>query len=247
VDETAPASAPGEAATSVPPEAASAKSARVHHVAGWKVVVLWGLSVLIRVWARTLRIEANRAEVSAIAHAGGPLVFAFWHNRLFFTTPLLRLFRTDRPVVGLVSASRDGAVFAKFVDFLGVRTVRGSSSRFAREAVHSLITELHAGYHVVVTPDGPRGPMYDMKPGILLAARRGRAAIVLVGVECRQCWTLRSWDRFKIPWPGAKMIVRCARLEPADLGHGHEALARLRAQLIELNGDVIPDTTSGPA
>jgi lysophospholipid acyltransferase (LPLAT)-like uncharacterized protein len=228
---------PAPAAEATPAETAARPAKKVHHVAGWKVVVLWLLGLLLRAWGRTLRVHLDRAELAREARYDAPMVFVFWHNRLFFTSRLLRLFRRDRPVVGLVSASRDGAVFAKFVSFLGVRTVRGSSSRFGREAVHQLIHQLQSGFDVVVTPDGPRGPMYDMKPGALLAARRASAPIVLVGIECRRCWTMRSWDRFKIPWPFARMIVRCQRVEVASLGDNDEALATLRSRLIALNGD----------
>jgi hypothetical protein len=200
---------------------------------------------MLRAWGRTLRVVVDRAQLDTAARSGEPVVFVFWHNRLFFTARLLRLFRPDRPVVGLVSASRDGAVFSKFVAFLGVRTIRGSSSRLGREAVHSLINELRAGYDVVVTPDGPRGPMYDMKPGAFLAARRARTPIVLVGIECRSCWMLRSWDRFRIPWPFARMIIRCERIEVATLDALAEPLAFLRARLVALNGDMVPESSSG--
>jgi hypothetical protein len=213
--------------------------AKVHHLSGLKVAVLWLLGMFLRAWVRTLRMQVDRQQVTAVARDDAPAVFVLWHNRLFFTTRLLRLFRSDRPVAGLISASRDGAVFAKFVSFLGVRPIRGSSSRFGREAVHSLINELRAGYDVVVTPDGPRGPMYDMKPGALLAARRARAPIVLVGVECRRCWTLRSWDRFRIPWPFARMIVTCERIELATLETHAEPLVLLRERLVALNGDAV--------
>lgn len=200
--------------------------------------MLWVLGMFLRAWSRTLRIKIDHAQFATAARGGEPVVFAFWHNRLFFTVRLLRLFRPRQTVVGLVSASRDGAVFAKFVSFLGVRTVRGSSSRFGREAVHRLINELRDGYDVVVTPDGPRGPMYDLKPGVLLAARRAHAPIVLVGVECQACFTLRSWDRFKIPWPGAQLVVRCERIDAAALQEDSaNVLAQLRTRLIELNGD----------
>lgn len=227
--ETVPADSPPES----PPAAKT-----VHHVSGWKVAVLWLLGMFLRGWVRTLRLKVDRAQLATAARSGEPVVFALWHNRLFFTARLLRLFRPDKPVVGLVSASRDGAVFAKFVSFLGVRTVRGSSSRFGREAVHSLINELRDGYDVVVTPDGPRGPKYEMKPGALLAARRAHTPIVLVGVECHACGTLRSWDRFQIPWPGARVIVRCERIETETLNEDSaEVLARLRARMMVLNGD----------
>ncbi len=193
--------------------------------------------MLLRVWGRTLRLRCDEVELAHATRRGTPVVFVLWHNRLFFVRRLQRLFCKNRPLTALVSASRDGAPLAKFLSFIGMRSVRGSSSRFGREAVHGLIQELHAGYDVAVTPDGPRGPMYEMKAGALLAARRANAPIVLIGVECRPCLRLRSWDRFRVPLPGARMFVRCERIEPDQLGHGNEALARLRARLIALNGE----------
>lgn len=209
-------------------------------MSGAKVAVLWLLGLVLRAWGRTLRVHCDRAQLETAARAAGPVVFVFWHNRLFFATRLLRLLRPNRRVTGLVSASRDGAALAKFLSFLGVRTVRGSSSRFGREAVHRLVSELQAGYDVVVTPDGPRGPMYDMKPGALLAARRAGVPVVLIGVRCRATLKLRSWDGFRIPLPGARVDVHCERIEPSELGHGSEALAGLRQRLLALNGDTGP-------
>lgn len=238
MDETPP--APVASAADKNPLVPGPVKKKVYHVSGWKVAVLWFLGLLLRTWGRTLRLKIDPAQLATAVRPGPPMVFALWHNRLFFTPRMLQLFRRDRPVVGLVSASRDGAVFAKFASFLGVRTVRGSSSRLGREAVHSLIQALREGDDVVVTPDGPRGPMYDMKPGILLAARRANAPIVLVGIECPSCWMLRSWDRFRIPRPFARMTVRCERIELTTLDEQTDALAFLRARLVALNGDAEP-------
>lgn len=210
----------------------------MHHVSGWKTAALWLLGLVLRGWGRTLRVRVDAAQLAAAARGNEPVAFVFWHNRLFFATRLLRLSRPGRTIVGLVSASRDGAVLAKFLSFLGVRTVRGSSSRYGREAVHQLVEALKSGYDIVVTPDGPRGPVYNMKPGAVLAARRANTALVLVGIECRACFALRSWDRFLIPLPGARVLVRCERIEPADLaGESAATLAQLRARLLALNGE----------
>ena len=235
-----------------PPPAGTARADRsrrrtIHHVTGLKAAGLWLLSLGLRAWGATLRMRMDHGPAAAAARGHAPVVVVFWHNRLFFAPRLLRLLRPNRSVVALVSASRDGALFARFVSFLGVKAVRGSSSRLGREAVHGLVQALQAGQHVAVTPDGPRGPCYEMKPGALLAARRAGSPLLLVGIQCTQCWSLRTWDRFRIPWPFARVTVRCACVEPRQLGREDDALPALRAQLLALNDETAGHGTTHSA
>jgi lysophospholipid acyltransferase (LPLAT)-like uncharacterized protein len=90
--------------------------------------------------------------------------------------------------------------------------VRGSSSRLGREAAKALVDVMRAGDDVGITPDGPRGPVYEMKPGALIVARRAQAAVVLVGMDFESSWRLPSWDGFHLsrsPSPAST----CARFE----------------------------------
>ena len=70
---------------------------------------------------------------------------------------------------------------ARFSPLAGVGTVRGSSSRLGREAATTLVETLRAGHDIGLTPDGPRGPRYELKPGGLIVARRTRAPLLLIG------------------------------------------------------------------
>ncbi|RME68098.1 MAG: hypothetical protein D6781_11760, partial [Verrucomicrobia bacterium] len=89
-----------------------------------------------------------------------------------------------------------------------------------------------------ITPDGPRGPIYDLKAGALLAARRTGSAILLMGIEYRKAWRLKSWDRFCIPVPFSRARVRFELVSPEQLDAHREDLARwLRGRLMELNGE----------
>jgi lysophospholipid acyltransferase (LPLAT)-like uncharacterized protein len=111
--------------------------------------------------------------------------------------------------------------------------VRGSSTRGAARALLGAVRELQEGYAVAFTPDGPRGPRREMKPGVVAAAQRGGAAIVPLHAEATRSWRLHSWDRFMIPKPGARVVVRYGRpFEVADGDSGlvaglHEAEDRL--------------------
>jgi lysophospholipid acyltransferase (LPLAT)-like uncharacterized protein len=220
------------------PVTSSATKLDAHVVRGWRRAVLWPLALLVRAWARTLRFEISTEDTQLLARADRPLVFMLWHNRLFVAAEIYRRFLHGRTVYGLVSKSRDGAWLAAFFSLMGLRVVRGSSSRGGREAVTALVDVLRAGHAVGITPDGPRGPCYDFKTGGLMVARRAGARVVLMGMEFSSARRLRSWDGFYVPKPFSRVHVRCV-VVPDDALNGPESSASvLRAQLIALSPDL---------
>jgi lysophospholipid acyltransferase (LPLAT)-like uncharacterized protein len=83
-----------------------------------------------------------------------------------------------------------------------------------------------------------------MKPGALLAARRVRAPLILVGVRYANAWKLNSWDQFRIPKPFSKVEIITHRLEPDELPSGNEGVAQLQRRLLDLCGETAVDTDS---
>lgn len=218
----------------------SPKYAAPHRIAGWRRAVLWPLGLLARLWGATLRFEIDPAERRTFEMRDEPVAFVLWHNRLFLVAEFHRRYRGGRPVYGLVSASRDGAWLAAFFSLVGMRSVRGSSSQMGREAATALVAALRAGHDVGITPDGPRGPCYDFKPGALIVARHTGAPMLLLGGEFSSAWRLGSWDGFYLPMPFSRVRVRCLRAV-AKAGDDREATAReLAARLAELNPDREP-------
>ena len=166
-----------------------------------------------------------------------PVTMMLWHNRLFFVPWLARVVWQGRPVSALVSASRDGASLARFFSFMGLRTVRGSSSRFGREALRELIAVQREGNDIAITPDGPRGPVYELKAGAVLAARRTRSPLLLFGVEFRSAWRVRSWDRFFIPKPFSRVVLRHELIDPQALAGGVAGVLHVRERMLVLSGE----------
>ena len=191
----------------------------INEVRGWKRAVLWLLAASLRGWGRTLRFEADAATHERLAYSEAPAALVIWHNRLFVSAEYFRRYRTRRSVYALVSASKDGAWLAAFYRMIGLIPVRGSSSNFGREAGKALIEVMRAGHDIGITPDGPRGPMYVVEPGVLVVTRRNNAPMVLVGVEFTRAWRLKSWDRFYLPWPFSRVKLRCTVL-PAKNADG---------------------------
>ena len=143
----------------------------INVVSGWRRLALWLAAALLRVWCRTLRFEADAATHQRLANADEPAAIVVWHNRLFISAEYFSRYRTRRKVYALVSASKDGALIAEFYRMVGLIPLRGSSSNFARESGKALIEVMRAGHDIGITPDGPRGPMYEIKPGVLQASR----------------------------------------------------------------------------
>jgi lysophospholipid acyltransferase (LPLAT)-like uncharacterized protein len=224
---------------SSPPPTATAASAPdiAHEISGWRRVLLWPLGMLVRLWGMSLRFETSESDLRAYTKKDVPVAMVLWHNRLFLSAEIVRRFRGGRPAYALVSASQDGAWLTAFFSLAGVRTVRGSSSRLGREAATALVETLRAGHDIGVTPDGPRGPCYDVKPGAIIVARRTRAPMLLIGGEFSSAWRLRSWDRFYLPKPFSRVRMRCEVVMADELADRDAAIIRLRERLLALNPD----------
>jgi lysophospholipid acyltransferase (LPLAT)-like uncharacterized protein len=97
------------------------------------------------------------------------------------------------------------------VQRFGYDVVRGSSSRLGATAILQLTQVLASGRDVVITPDGPLGPVYELGPGIVFLAQRSGAAVVPMNLEYSHCWRLGTWDRFIVPRPFAKVRVLISR------------------------------------
>jgi lysophospholipid acyltransferase (LPLAT)-like uncharacterized protein len=162
---------------------------------------------LLQLWGRTLRYEmADHAGVMGISLTEN-YIAALWHNRLLVFPLVLRRFFPQRQGAALISASRDGDLLTDAVQRFGYNVVRGSSSRLGASAILQLEEVLASGSDVVITPDGPRGPAYELGPGIIFLAQKTGAPVVPVNMEYSSCWRLNSWDRFIVPRPFAKVRV----------------------------------------
>ncbi len=193
---------------------------------------------LLRIWSRTIRFEVeDRGNVRALL-PNEHLIAALWHNRLLLFPSVLRKFFPERRGAALISPSRDGALLADLVGRFGYETVRGSSSRKGSTAVRQLADVIAAGGDVVITPDGPRGPAYELGPGIVLLAQKTGTAVVPVNMEYSSCWRLRSWDRFILPKPFSKVRVILGMPlhipETADDSSFEQERVRLQNAMMEL-------------
>ncbi len=141
-----------------------------------------------------------------IFHNRGGKIAVTWHNRLLFFAVVWPP-ETRRHTMAVVSASRDGQYIADFISMLGIKSLRGSSSRHGARVQKEAIDAARAHFNVAVTPDGPRGPRYVMKNGPIHLASTAGVPVCPISVNASKCWSLKSWDGFQIPKPGAKLTL----------------------------------------
>lgn len=164
---------------------------------GW--LIAWTLWLLAGTWR--VRVE-DPARLRAWME-GEPVLVAFWHNRLLPMPVLWRRFiPPGRPGgMALSSASGDGELIAQVINRFGIGSIRGSATRRGARALREMKRRLDDGHDIGITPDGSRGPRYEIKPGLVLLAQWTGRAVLPVSFEFSAAWRLKSWDRFFIPKP----------------------------------------------
>ena len=140
-------------------------------------------------------------EAKALEEGTNGFIYAIWHNQQLF---LLYPYRKQK-VAALISQSSDGEYIARCLPKFGMLAVRGSSTRGGAKALIKLLQATREGYRPLLTPDGPRGPIYTVQPGILFLARKTGFPILPVGCALSHKIKVGSWDRMRVPLPFGKV------------------------------------------
>ena len=162
---------------------------------------------IIHVWFSTCRIQVEGINLQRRFLEGNEKTVAgTWHRCAIF---LVWYFRKSRPLV-LFSRSRDGELIAGVAQKLGAVPVRGSTSRGGREALREMLKFMAqpGRRHAATVLDGPRGPRFNAKPGMLFLAKHAGVPLVPLMFSAHPALTLRSaWDRTIIPLPFSRVLV----------------------------------------
>jgi lysophospholipid acyltransferase (LPLAT)-like uncharacterized protein len=169
------------------------------------------LTLFIRFLAATIRFRIDDRSGHFQGKSSGKIIIAFWHNRLalcgiLYQRYIIKFF-PERRIAGLVSASRDGGLLAQILANFGIVPIRGSSSRRGGQALIEMTTCAERGYDLGLTPDGPRGPRYEVQDGAIVTSQL--TGLPIVPMTYRLSWKIRinSWDGFLIPLPFARCDI----------------------------------------
>lgn len=151
---------------------------------------------LLNLLSKTWRLKSNGMHPTT-----QPAIISFWHGKML---PVWKFFEGANPF-GVVSLSRDGEILSQLLGKWGFTLIRGSSSKNSKETLEE-ITNAAVNHFVLITPDGPRGPIRKFKPGAAVAAMRAGAPLYFCAPSIRRKKTLsKSWDKFEIPLPFSRI------------------------------------------
>ena len=192
--------------------------------------IYWLPARLLQLMCHTLyRIRIEDPE--NLRFTTGGFIGLAWHNRLLFFPAIIPAVARKR-TAAVVSASRDGQYIADLISMYGIRSIRGSSSRRGTNALlESVRLMKDEGLNVVFTPDGPRGPRYQMKPGPVMLASLTGAAVCPLSINASRYWSVKSWDGFQIPKPGATLTLVFGKLIHIPAGIEGEELEKWRLEV----------------
>ena len=176
------------------------RSRRLTKAAAWLIVAVMRLLF----WTCRKSHYAVDPETNAYEEPGEARhLFCIWHDQI------IAVLFSGRPSrsAGLVSKHQDGSYVADVMRMCRVKPVRGSTKRGGAEALRQLV-EAAKDHHVVITPDGPRGPRHEVKPGIVFLASHTGRKIVPTAFYCKRFWSIQgNWTDMMIPKPFTRIVA----------------------------------------
>ena len=125
------------------------------------------------------------------------IILATWHQEMVATMGHFQ----NQNITVLASQSKDGSILSTAIGILGFRTIRGSSSRGGVKALLSAIAAIKKGHCIAIAPDGPRGPRFKLKEGVIKLSEKTGRPIVPICAHPRSYISEKSWSQIKLPLP----------------------------------------------
>jgi lysophospholipid acyltransferase (LPLAT)-like uncharacterized protein len=147
------------------------------------------------------RIVSGKAQ--EFIESGEAGIIAVYHGRII---GMLGLFSDRSQITALVSYHRDGELLARFGEALGYKIARGSATYKAVEGALQMVDAARAGQSLVITVDGPRGPIYQVKMGVIRLAEITGLPIIPFVCAVRTGKHLFGWDKMLGGYWGTPML-----------------------------------------
>jgi lysophospholipid acyltransferase (LPLAT)-like uncharacterized protein len=160
------------------------------------------------------------------------VIFAFWHNRLAIAPAI---FKGHNDIYALISPHSDGKIISNVVSKFDFGVIEGSTNKGSTRALKTIIRKLSLGSNIVITPDGPRGPLYKINSNITNISEKYNIKIIPLSFNSSRNFTLKSWDKLIIPLPFStiKIFVGEAIIFSKNQEYNDNYLEKKLAELAE--------------
>lgn len=198
------------------------------------------VAFILRVWNWSIRVKEIEipAETEEVLKQGGGFILAGWHNQILSLTYHCSVYLQKKRkvrVTPLVSHSKDGEyIFETFLRF-GMKSVRGSSSKGGAGGFRALLKTIKERNVPIFTPDGPRGPIYKVQPGVVQIAQMTGVPILCFNSVYDRYHEFKSWDRHRFPKFFAKQWILYSKpiFIPKELEEGKDYVQELEKIMLD--------------
>jgi len=185
----------------------------------------------VRLYAGTLRLTVeNEQPWIERVKSGKAVVLCCWHQQFFSAIRHFSKYRPYHPAL-MISKSSDGELIAGVAMRTGWDIVRGSSSKGGRQALSDMVSKLRSTKIAAHIADGPRGPAGIVKPGAIRLSQLAEADIIPFYITADRAWFFKSWDRFMLPKPFARVTLRFGDAFPVPKTKTPEEFENLRLNI----------------
>lgn len=198
------------------------------------VAVAWSAVRLLWATCRVTHVAGLDGARQAVRDFKS-LIPVYWHQHMLFGGKAVLDLRADGLKVGfLISPSIDGTAPAMLVEKVGGVVIRGSSTHTGARALRDYYeTIVRQQVSPAITPDGPKGPLHEFKPGAIMLSQITGKPILPVAVAASRCYTFPTWDAFELPLPFSRIAIVYG--EPVKVARAMDAAAleQWRGQLAQ--------------
>ena len=132
-------------------------------------------------------------------------IVCFWHSRLLMASFCWE--NNAKNFKMLISSHHDGKIISHAVSHFGISTISGSSRKKTISSLKIILQELKMKNVIGITPDGPKGPIEKIKPGLINLLKKTNVPVVPLSYSARFIIKLNTWDKFLLATPFNKFIA----------------------------------------
>ena len=192
--------------------------------------LIWGYAFgwLLYLWTLVIHLTCKIKFTGMPLPANGePVAYCIWHKDL-------ALYFSVFNKVSKQAWLNHPAWYMKPIHVLlhltGVEHIcLGSSGNNGMAALEKVMEYLKQGYSTLVACDGPSGPAYQLKPGVLWMSRDARIPVVPLRFNCTRGIQLGGWDKKFVPFLFSEITVEAGEgvyVTEANLNNSSATIAR---------------------
>ncbi len=168
----------------------------------------WTVALLLYIFFASLRLSSS-LQIMHIPE-DPPLdpssIWASWHEDVVLNFVLLPLIlKKSSAPVWLNHPAWTMRPIHHLMRLFGIKVIMAATGQGGKQGMEELNRQLIAGGSTIINPDGPAGPKYVLKRGVVQMAAATARPVVTMRYKCNRYWSWPGWDSKRVPYPFSRI------------------------------------------